>query len=75
MVYIINYREENTCLTPVKFGGQTLSSYNITNINENSVLSSENKFEKQIELTFESPDKVGNIQLSGSGEVKVTVSV
>lgn len=52
-----------------------MSNYKITNITENNDFSSDDKFEKQYELTFELPDKTDKIQLSGNGAVKVTVSV
>ncbi len=52
-----------------------MSNCKVMNITENSVSTSETKFEKEFEITFETPDKVEKILLSGQGAVKATVSV
>ena len=50
-------------------------NYRIKNISENNIINSENKQDKQVELTFEAFDRTEKIQLSGEGALKVSTPV
>ncbi len=52
-----------------------MSNYKIKRIVENKEITSENKQEKQIEVTFESAGKTDKILLSGSGSLKISTPV
>jgi len=52
-----------------------LSNCKVKSITENNILNSEKNITKQFEITFETSEKTGKVQLSGQGKVKATVSV
>jgi hypothetical protein len=52
-----------------------LSKYKVKKISESNIISSENKQENQVEIMFETPEKIDKITLSGQGFLKVLVSV